>query len=755
MFAPPKLLKQIFSMKRIIVVSNRLPIRFEKKDDQLEIIRSEGGLATGLGSLGEEFSKEWIGWPGVFATDAEETHRLDQEMPQGLHAVHLSEEEINQYYEGFSNETIWPLFHYFINFTQYNQEHWKCYEAVNRKFCEKVASVVKPGDMIWVQDYHLMLLPEMLKTVLPANPVGFFLHIPFPSFELFRTLPWRKEILQGLLGADLIGFHTFEYMRHFTSAVYRILGHECDLGEYEINGRAVQVDAFPMGINFEKFYQAAHSVEVQEQVGHFREKFGDSKLILSVDRMDYTKGIINRMQAFSLLLDQHPELKEKVSFIMVSVPSRSNVSKYQDLKEEIDEIVGNINGRHGTVSWTPIHYLYRSVPFEQLAALYNISDICLITPLRDGMNLVAKEFVASKTDATGVLILSELAGAAIELREAVQVNPNDENSIVNAVYDALHMPLEEQQGRMVAMQKHLRKSSIEKWASSFINQLESMDHKRQFIEKKLVNGKETETFCGYFSSEGNKLVILDYDGTLQPFCSNPEEACPDEELCEILEEMNACATVLIISGRDHQTMEKWFGGLNVEMIAEHGIWHRDNGEWSQVKEIDNGWMEDVMPILQKFVSKTPGSMIEEKASSLVWHYRKTDSWLAEMRAPQLVRMLVSVCSKYNLDILQGNKVIEIKIAGIDKGTAAYKWLLKEQWDFIMAIGDDVTDEDIFTVMPENAHTIKVGTQPTRARYRIHDYSEVRRLLRDLAAKGPKKAGNGQSNTGRKKMAEVA
>lgn len=715
--------------KNLLLIANRLPIRFEEGPEGLKMLESEGGLATGLASLSSSFNKKWVGWPGIYAKNDAHEKVIRERMDAAYHPVFLSKEEINLYYQGFSNETIWPLFHYFMKATQYKNEYWESYKHVNHKFCEQVLDVVKEGDTIWVHDYHLMLLPGMLRKKLDnRNPIGFFLHIPFVSYELFRTLPWRRELLEGMLGADLIGFHTFEYMRHFMDTVYRVTGHESRMGAINVDGRLAYADTFPMSINFQKFNDASETDEVIGQVRAFKEKFGNVKLVLSVDRLDYTKGIVNRLKAFDMLLNQHPELREKVSLIMLTVPSRDNVSEYQHLKEEVDEMVGNINGRHSTLGWTAVHYFYRSVSFEQLVALYNLADIGLVTPLRDGMNLVAKEYVASKNHGNGVLILSEMAGAAIELDGALRINPNDQQAMADALYSAIHMDPQEQEKRLHSMQNHVRVNSVEKWGADFTNQLQAIFEQARKTEKTIITEKETGEICGTFAQAENRLVVLDYDGTLAPFFSNPRDAKPDASLRTLLKELSKHATVVLLSGRDHFTMEEWFGDYGVQLVAEHGIWHKEDGEWKQVRELSNAWKSDIYPLLENYVEKTPGASIEEKPFSLVFHYRRTDSWLAEVRAPQLMSELTPVCNRVGLSVLDGNKVIEVRIPGIDKGSAAQKWLSHRHWDFVMAIGDDRTDEDMFSVMPEEAYTIKVGSQPSRAKLRIRNCDKVKELL---------------------------
>jgi len=445
----------------LYIISNRLPLKVSKPENEFIYERSEGGLATGLGSLQDFTDRHWIGWPGIFSDNEDDKVEISSAMlKEKFHPVFLSEEQILNYYEGYSNSMIWPLCHYFYTYIQYESKFWESYQEVNRLFCEEAAKLIKPGDMVWVQDYQLMLLPGMLRDAIEGISIGYFHHIPFPSYELFRVLPERAEILKGLLGADLIGFHTYDYMRHFIDASYRVLGLDCDLDEINVGDRIAHVDAFPMGINYDLHYNAILDEAVLNKAEQFRMNFGNHKLALSVDRLDYSKGILHRLKAFAQFLENNSDYQGKVSLVMVVVPSRDNVDRYADLKTKIDEMIGSLNGLYSTIDWSPVYYFYRGLPFEELMALYNIANFALVTPLRDGMNLVAKEFVAAKRDKTGVLILSEMAGAAAELKEALIINPNDIDQIEGALLEALLMPEPEQKRRMQKMQKTVERQSI-------------------------------------------------------------------------------------------------------------------------------------------------------------------------------------------------------------------------------------------------------------------------------------------------------
>jgi trehalose 6-phosphate synthase/phosphatase len=554
---------------------------------------------------------------------------------------------------------------------------------------------------------------------------------------LIRVLPWRAELLRGMLGADLIGFHTYGYMRHFLSAVTHVLGFSAQNGQIETSNRSVRVDAFPMGIDYERFAQAATSEATLEHVAEYREALRDTRVILSIDRLDYTKGIAQRLRAFNLLLERYPEWRGQVSLIMLVVPSRDQVAQYAALKEEIDELVGRINAQYRTISWNPILYFYRSLPLQELAALYHLAEVALVTPMRDGMNLVAKEFVASKTDQRGVLILSERAGAARELSDALLVNPTDLHQMAEAMHEALIMPEAEQTARMSAMQELVRRYTVFSWTKLFMNQLIYTKMKQQTLAPEMLTPPVANQLVQEFKqTEGQRLLLLDYDGTLMPFFANPQQARPDQELRQLLRALTELprTQVVIISGRDRNTLQEWLGHLPLGFVAEHGVWLRDaEGDWELLQPLRNDWMRELRPVLELYVARTAGSFVEEKDYSLVWHYRRADADLGEVRARELLSHLAFMTANTDLQVMEGHKVLEIKNAGINKGAGASRWLARTEPSFVLALGDDRTDEDIFRALPPEAYTVRVGLARSLARYNLATVPEVRRLLRQLLA----------------------
>src|SRR5690606_22620146 len=424
--------------------------------------------------------------------------------------VFLTKKDISEFYEGFSNETIWPAFHYFTQYINYDPNHWEDDVRVNKKFCDAILERANPEDTIWVHDYQLLLIPGLLRERLANATIAFFQHIPFPSYEFNPMLPWRLQILSLKDGADLIGLHSYDDMRQFLSAAGRLLGMSDESGYLQADNRLINVDAFPMGIDYDKFAEAAQASKTKHNVKRFKRFLGDQKLLITIDRLDYSKGIPERIKAFDALLRDNPEFHGRVSMIMVVVPSRTKVQNYMDLKEEIDTLVGKINSDYSTLNWVPVHYFYRSFPFEELSAFYNMSDIALVTPLRDGMNLVCKEFVASKTDQTGVLILSEMAGASKELQDAILVNPNDSQGVVDAISTALSMPVEEQIARMDSMQESLKKYDVFQWVKVFMDRLDHVKQKQEELTSKDVDAKVMNEIQASFKKAKKAILFLDY-----------------------------------------------------------------------------------------------------------------------------------------------------------------------------------------------------------------------------------------------------
>lgn len=729
---------------RYLFIANRLPFRLEPEGDSFRFHHSPGGLISSLSAyiatLRQEASEiecAYIGWPGTAVAKEKqpEIERLAAEQYASF-PVFLSHEAIEKYYYGFCNKVIWPLFHYFPSLTHYDPSYWEAYGAVNKQFAERILRILQPGDIVCIQDYQLMLLPSLLREANPGLTISFFLHTPFPTYEVYRLLPkaWRHRILEGILGADQVGFHTQDYTQYFLTSVQRMLGYQHAMGILALEERRVKVDTFPLGIDYQKYHRAVALPQVATAQKQLEQTLGGRKLIFSVDRLDYTKGITNRLLGYELFLNEHPEWHDRVVLLLNAEPSRTQIEHYRSMKDEIEKLVGRINGAFGTLAWTPVLYQYTSLSFEEMVTRYSMSDVALITPLRDGMNLVAKEFIAASGRKNGVLVLSEMAGSVKELSEALLINPTHKEEIAQAITTALTMSEEEKALRLRRMQERVRKYDVYAWAQAFNTSLVSFKKKQRRQTVRLTKTQRQKLRETYQVS-GRRLIFLDYDGTLVPFAPTPEQAAPSAAVVGLLRSLASQPNneVVLISGRDKETMQTWFPIRQLALVAEHGIWVRDRGEyyWRLRKRIPSVWKDELRPLLARYTERVPGTFLEEKEYSLAWHYRLADSDLAEDIARELVADIVQFSANTDIGVLRGSKVIEVKNSNVNKGIAAQAWLEKKRYDMILAIGDDATDEDLFKGLPAEAVTVKVGASSPHARFTIASPGEVIALLEEL------------------------
>lgn len=724
-------------MGKLIIVSNRLPVTIRSERGQIAIDRSAGGLATGMRGLHEQADSVWIGWPGeVSRFDAGGRAQIDQRLAElRTIPVYLTPAEVARFYEGFSNGVLWPLFHYLTDKVQRDAwQNWKTYEQVNRRFAEAVAKHYQPGDTIWVHDYQLALVPGLLRVAIPEAQIGFFLHIPFPSSEVFRILPWREELLKGMMGADLIGFHTESYLHHFRRALRSVLKIAAAGETVQEASREIRLGVFPMGIDAAAFNRLAEDEEIVADAQVIRKKTGARTLLVGVDRLDHTKGLVRRMLGVERLFERNPALRNKVRLVQIVVPSRTKVDAYARLRKELDETVGRINGAHSTFNSAPIHYIYRSVSERQLIALYRAADVMLVTPLRDGMNLVAKEFVASRTDEDGVLILSEFAGAAEEMTEAIQVNPYDIDRVASAIERALVMPAAERCERMRALRRRVLLNDSSHWADRFIETLRSTRGEAPIQGPPRVASQERgDGLLQSLRDAERLLLLLDYDGTLVPFAGMPDLAVPDAELKTLLANLAARpgTSVHILSGRTRETLEGWLGELPIALHAEHGYWSRTgpNEPWQALCEAPLAWKQSVLPLLAKFVASTPGTLIEDKFTGLAWHYRMADPEVGARQAEKLKRLLTRELEELPVELLSGSKVIEVRLRGVNKGVVATRLIAQDRkQSLVLAMGDDLTDENLFAALSAGGLTVHVGPGPSIAEYRLEDWRAARRFL---------------------------
>ncbi len=724
-------------MSRLLIVSNRLPVTVSAGSGALVVSRSFGGLATGLAGPHERSGGLWIGWPGP--TDGLSTAdraALDEQL-RALRAVpvYLSAPEVEGFYASTSNGVLLPLFHYLTDRVLYDQGEWPTYVAANERFAEAVCRAHRPGDLIWVHDYQLALVPAMVRRRIPDARIGFFLHIPFPAAEVFRLLPWREQLLEGLLGADLLGFHTFSYMRQFIDALTHTLGLMPSADAVEWQGRSVRFWAYPMGVDAAAFGELAADPALLEEAAVLRRNHEAGPLLLAVDRLDYTKGIPRRLLAIDRLLELRPELRGSLRFVQIAVPSRLDVPQYESFTGEVQQLVGRINGRWSTPSNVPVYFLHQGFSQRELVAFYRAADLMLVTPLRDGMNLVAKEFVASRPDEDGMLLLSEFAGAASEMGEAVLVNPYDIGGTAATMARTLDMPADERKTRMRALRERVLGFDVHRWASGFIADLESMSG----ASPKRAGPADVTPAALMETLSGAQQVVwlLDYDGTLVPYAGRAELAHPDPELLRLLRELAAAAgvEVHVVSGRSRDVLSEWLGGLGLGLHAEHGLcsWH-DDGVWLPNLEVETGWKEAVRPLFRTFAARTPGALVEEKPAALAWHYRMADAEYGEWQARELKLHLARVLTNAPVEVLTGDKVVEVKPHGAHKGVVVPGLLQRRPGALFVAVGDDESDEQLFRSLPEGALAVAVGRRASpAATHHLPDVGAVRDLLAAFAS----------------------
>lgn len=726
------------SFNRLLIVSYRLPFTIQQTHDGPSLKQNSGGLVSAVLSMAESFGRpatqptskiHWVGHGDLVVHDQDPALLENEHFV--AHPVFLDESVNQGFYAGFSNDMLWPLFHYFPSYASFRERDFTHYQQANAQFLEELTALLEPGDLVWIHDFQLMLLPDLLRQAKPDATIGYFFHIPFPTYEIVKLVPraWRQALIRGVLGADLVGFHTTDYVDHFLQSVTEVLDLPVIGRRVVLPDRSLEVGNFPISVDFTKFSASSQQAAVADTRHRYQALLRHNRLIFSVDRLDYTKGIIYRLQGYERFLIQHPEWHDQVTFVMTVVPSRDQIGQYQELKREIEETVGRINGLFGTIGWRPIVYSYASLTFTELLALYTACDVALITPLRDGMNLVCKEFVASRYDQRGVLILSELAGAAQELRDALIINPTDTQEVADAIQHGLTMPVPEQQERMVQMQTHLQNHNVFRWSHGFLQAIEATKQTTPAIETDLA----VADFERAFGAASQRLLLVDFDGTLTPLVNNPADARLSASIRQTLDNLSDVSDVVVISGRDRTFLEKTFVGIPVYLVAEHGAFLKQPHQpWQQLDLSCTDWQEPVRSVMQSFVRQFSGSFIEEKETALAWHYRMVTASDVETQAVDLATRLREVASVVPLTVIQGSKVVEVKPAQHSKGTVALTIAAQKAYDFIVSIGDDTTDEDMFRLLPNWAYTLKVGAGPSFARYRLARQRDVEALLKNLS-----------------------
>jgi trehalose 6-phosphate synthase/phosphatase len=711
----------------IRIVSNRLPVTLQRGAAGLEQRRSSGGLVSALEPVLQRRGGRWIGWAGARLGPDEQ---LDtSEIGYEMGPVELSRNEVQRYYHGFSNETLWPLFHCFPSRARFELRNWEVYDEVNARFADAAAQGASREDLIWIHDYQLTTAPLHLRRRVPDARIAFFLHVPFPPLDVYRTLPWSRDVLHGMLASDLIGFHVRGYARNFLDCVQRLLSARVDLqsGLIEHGERTVQVQAFPIGIDYKSFEQRASE-------GPADRDLQQQRIILGVDRLDYTKGIPQRFQAFEHLLEQHPEHREQVVLLQIAVPSRDQVSEYRDLKREIDELVGRINGRFATATWSPIRYLYRSIPQTRLCTLYREADVALITPLRDGMNLVAKEYVASQVDDPGVLVLSQMAGAAETMREALLVNPLNREGMADQLHRALTMEEPERRSRMVALRRRESEQNVHRWVEDFL-----VAAQRAAVKLEPITDEDFDRWIGRFLADRQLALFLDYDGTLTPLRRHPSEALLAPEMRATLQRLAARddTDVTVVSGRGLADVEKLVSVPGVTFAGNHGLEISGPGLEYHHEDVEHyrSRLAELTPLLDEIC--IPGAWVEAKGASLTVHFREAEESQHERFADEARQVI----QRAGFQARDAHCAIEARPPiGWDKGHAVLH-ILRSRYGLAWSAsvrsiyaGDDLTDEDPFRVLSGLGITFRIGPpdEATAALRNLPSVESMQALLSWLA-----------------------
>jgi trehalose 6-phosphate synthase/phosphatase len=734
--------------ERLVVVSNRLPLTLRRVGEGWRADRSTGGLVAAVAPILKRTGGLWIGWPGDTPSGREagrDEQLAEWRRREGYVAVDLPEGIASDFYEGYANRTLWPLFHHFPTSVRFKARGWEAYLEANTRFRDAVVAELREGDIVWIHDYHLMLLPRLLREAAPAARIGFFLHIPFPASEVFRILPHREDILRGLLGADFLAFQTHADLQHLRASLRRITGFDSRMDRVEMGNRFVRLEALPIGIAPDEWSGLLEKDKATlRALAEYRKRFGDRRVLVAVDRLDYTKGLPQRVRTYRKLLERAPHLRGKVVLVQIAVPSREKIPQYENLRRRVSEMVGELNGELGTPDWTPMVYIRRGIPRSDLAALYALAAVGWVTPLRDGMNLVAKEYVAAQRGGDGALVLSEFAGAAAEMGEAFLVNPYDEDRTAEVLERVLSLPPEERRERMAALYRRVRRNNVFAWGERFLEGV------RQAAAESAGLGPDTarslDEAIAPFLTARSRLLLLDYDGTLVPYAKTPREAVPPAELITLLERLAALprTRVVLVSGRPRRDLEGWFAKVpGLWLVAEHGALVRPAGGsgWETLHpSASTAWKESVLPVLEHFADRTPGSFIEEKEYCLVWHHRMADPDMGEWLANELVSILDRMLADTEQRVVRAHKAVEVRPAWATKGTTLHR-LERDAPppDFRLALGDDRTDEDLFELLPADAWTVRVGSGPSRARFRLKGVAEVRAFLANLADSGRSEA----------------
>ena len=688
---------------RLLIASNRLPFAVQCGADGLELTPTTGGLASALSAVHQRGDHVWVGWPGE-CPDADDYTRA--ELIGRLHArrvvpVSLSTDDVSSYYDGVCNSVLWPVLHYLLDRLPIALPDFQPYRTVNERFADLVLAQHQPGDIIWVHDYHLLLAPALIRARIPEARIGFFLHTPFPSADVFRVLPWRREILDGMLGANVVGFQTPRDVAHFSDAVRLLTEYHADGSSVIADRRSIRVGAYPIGVDPQR---ASDGTPGAEPAAIGLASNPACRRFLGVDRLDYTKGILARLTAFERLLSEQPALRGQVELVQVAVPSRENIPSYAGLSRDVEALVGAINARFGSADWQPVKYCREPVSPADLAPLYRSADVMLVTSLRDGMNLVAREFVLAREDDDGVLVLSELAGASEDLRAALLVNPYAVDEMATTMARALDLEPRERRRRMRTLRQRVSGRTIDDWVARFTHDVVCASG-----ECPDAGEAAAAAIDAAGSRDRRVALVLRYEDVLAEGADSSVPSDPDPELIDLLRA--ACGrpgvTLHIVSAFDHQTMDRWFDLVPAVIWAEHGLWRRDREghRWRLTQWSSGDWKDDVRELMQQFVSRTPGSFVEECGASLRWHFGRSEPLFGRSQAQTLASVLGEGAESLGYDVVvsASTPYVEIRLAGLSIARGMQKLveldpeaqvILVDRAEHLEAAGEVLRAEDL-------------------------------------------------------------
>jgi trehalose 6-phosphate synthase/phosphatase len=729
-------------MSRCLILSNRLPLTFNPEDQNF--FPSSGGLVSAIRGINPELIKYEFTWLGLITDD------IDQNIAEKLKDMSISgikispiivaKKSYDNFYNRYSNNVLWPLFHYERNLVNFSHQGWESYVEINQIVADHICHFANESDVIWVHDFHFFLVPGLIKEKRPELKIGFFLHIPFPSSEIFRELPQRKEILESLLKSNLIGFHDLSYLNHFKNSISRILGKSLkDFSE-------TKCGVYPISIDSQHFINLAKDNRTKKILTQFQKKKEKTTWILGVDRLDYIKGLVLKIKTFREFLKRNPKWVGQIQLVQIVIPSRTEVQEYKNLKEKLEQLISSINGEFGTPLYTPVLYLYHSVDEYELSALYQVSEILYVGSRRDGMNLVCLEYVISQEEnSEGQIILSEFAGAHSTLSYAYSINPWNIEDTCQKISLALISSQESKRFKIKEMRHFLLNYTSSDWAQLFLKDLEKI-----CIPNSASLNVSKDSLFQWLDHINKKRVLIfcDLDGTLTPISNHPSEVKLQAVTKKILFELTSLPLVdfIVVSGRDRSFLQKEFieNNLHLNLAACHGsvIYSKESKKWTDLSSEDaTDWRKHVFDILKIYVTRTPHSFIEDKEHAIVWHYRNSPGTFSDFLSNKLVSELESGLIGHPVQINRGKKIIEVKSLSANKGKFTKYWLSQlpdtNKPDVVIALGDDSTDEDMFKFLQEqnnvSSYCIKIGEGETSAHYTIRDQSFVNSFLEKIVS----------------------